>query len=64
MAGIAPAVAFYFLRLQTLEQFLTIAIPSFFGWCVAEFIANVLARPRLADRTAKTAFREWDQQNH
>jgi hypothetical protein len=62
MAIIVPAVIFYFLDLTTARQFAAIAIPSFFGWCVAEFLANILARPRLEHRSAKDAFREWDQQ--
>lgn len=62
MGVLIPAVIFYLLELTTIRQFGAIAIPSFFGWCIAEFVANVLARPRLENRSPSAALREWDQQ--
>lgn len=61
MGFAVPAVIFYFLGLRTAGAFATIAIPSFFGWCVAEFTANVIARPLLRSASPSAALREWDQ---
>jgi hypothetical protein len=63
MAIAAPAVSFYLLELTAPRQFFLIAVPSFFGWCIAEFVANILVRPRLQGRSPGAAFREWDQQS-
>ena len=62
MGGFVPFVVAVLLKLHSPFQWAEVAVPAFFGWCIAEFIANVLAKPRLANRTPGDAIREWDQQ--
>lgn len=58
--GIAvPLVTLFFIQTYSLGAWLAVAIPSFFGWCIAEFMANVLARPRLDDCSPGKAIRDW-----
>ena len=58
--GIAvPLVTLFFIEAYSFGSWLAVAIPSFFGWCLAEFTANVLARPRLDDCSPGKAIREW-----
>lgn len=59
MGIVVPIVILFFLETWTAGAWLTVAIPSFFGWCIAEFAANLLARPRLRNRTPGSAIREW-----
>lgn len=63
MGGIIPLIVFHFLEQRTAAQFVTIAVPCFFGWCIAEFVANILERPRLADRSPKAALKEWERRD-
>lgn len=60
--GVAvPATLFFLLSLESLSDYLTIAATCFFAWGIADLAANVIARPRLQERTAKQAIREWEQ---
>lgn len=57
--GIAvPVMLFFLLELQRITQLLTIAAATFLTWCVTDFMATLLAKPRLKDRTPGGAFRE------
>lgn len=60
MAVIVPSVIFYFLDLFSFDAWVAIAVPSFFGWCVAEFVSNILSRPRLENRSPRSALKEWE----
>ncbi len=61
--GVAlPLTLFYLLALQTLSQLFTIAISTFLTWGVTDFLANILHRPRLQNRTPGGAIREdWER---
>jgi hypothetical protein len=57
--GIAvPVALFLLLGLHDVNQLLTIAACTFLPWGVADFLATVLERPRLRDRSPGKAFRE------
>lgn len=60
MAGIVPAILFYFLRLTEPWQFFTIASTCLLGWGIADFSATLIGRPRLHDRPPTHAIRGWD----
>lgn len=60
MAGVVPAILFYFLRLTEPWQFFTIASTCVLAWGMADFTANLVIRPRLRDRSPKHAIRGWD----
>lgn len=60
--GIAvPLVVLFFLRNLTLSGYATVAIPAFFGWCIADFVANILSRPKIANRKPSDVIREWGE---
>jgi hypothetical protein len=59
MGIIVPLVIGYIIKLDTFGEYFAVAIPSFFGWCIVDFIANVMSRPRLENRTARGAIREY-----
>jgi hypothetical protein len=57
--GIAvPLSLFFLLGHHTPGQFLTIAITTFLAWGVADFLARILEKPRLKDRSPGKALRE------
>ena len=57
--GVAvPVTLFFLLRLQTLNQFLTIAAVTFATWGIADLLAKILEKPRLKDRSARKAVQE------
>lgn len=56
-----PATLFFLLSLESVSDYLTIAATCFFAWGIADLAANVIARPRLQERTATQAIREWEQ---
>lgn len=59
--GIAvPSVLFFLLKLTSFGQWFTVAATCFLCWCVADVTANILARPRLRDRTPGSAIKEWE----
>ena len=60
MAGIVPAILFYFLRLTEFWQWFAIASVCTLAWGLADFAATLLIRPRLRDRAPTTAIRGWD----
>jgi hypothetical protein len=61
--GIAlPLTLFYLLALQTFGQLFAIAACTFLTWGVTDFLANILERPRLQNRTPGGAIREdWER---
>jgi hypothetical protein len=60
MAGIVPAILFYFLELSEPWQWFTIASTCMLAWGIADFTANLVVRPRLRDRQPTDAIRGWD----
>lgn len=57
--GVAvPTTLFFLLGLQTVSQFLTVAATTFLTWGVADFLASILEKPRLKDRSPRHAVRE------
>ena len=63
--GIAvPLMIFFLLGLEHPTQLFTIATTTFLSWGVADFLASVLSRPRLQDRSPGRAFREdWERRS-
>ncbi|MCM2316345.1 MAG: hypothetical protein NDJ92_14450 [Thermoanaerobaculia bacterium] len=62
--GIAvPLLLFSLLELQTLNQLVTLSLVCFFSWGVADLMAAILERPRLKDRTAKGAWKDWEKKD-
>lgn len=63
--GIAvPLLLFYLLDLQTINQLFTLSLVCFFSWGVADLMAAILERPRLRDRTAKGAWKDWEKKDN
>ena len=59
--GIAvPAILFFFIPLRTPAQFFTVAVTCFLAWGIASFASDILGRPRLANRTPGSAFRDLE----
>ncbi|MGH9459241.1 MAG: hypothetical protein ACRD2J_16520 [Thermoanaerobaculia bacterium] len=58
MGIVVPAILFFFLRLGSFGELFTVAATCFLAWGIADFTADILARPRLANRTPGSAFRE------
>jgi hypothetical protein len=63
--GIAvPLMIFFLLGLDRPSQLFTIAATTFLSWGVADFLAIVLSKPRLKDRTAGQALRDdWERRS-
>lgn len=63
--GIAvPIALFLLLDLHQVSQLLTIATLTFLSWCVADFLATLLSKPRLQGRSPGGAFREdWERRS-
>lgn len=63
--GIAiPVTLFFLLGLSRINQLLTIALVTFLSWCVTDVLANILAKPRLSNRSPQGAFREdWERRS-
>jgi hypothetical protein len=61
--GIAvPVIIFLLLDQQTLGEFFMIAASTFLSWGVADFLATILEKPRLRDRSPGQALREdWER---
>ena len=47
MALAVPMILFYFLRLQTIGDYFTVASVCFVAWGVADLVATILSKPRL-----------------
>jgi len=64
MGIVVPLMIFFLLGLDHPMQLFTIAATTFLSWAVAEFLATVLSRPRLQDRSPGKAFREdWERRS-
>lgn len=63
--GIAvPIALFLLLGLQRIPQLLTIAAMTFFSWGVADFLATLLQKPRLQNRSPGGAIRDdWERRS-
>lgn len=61
MGVIVPVVIGWLIKLHDFGSYFAVATTCFFGWCIADFIANVMSRPRLENRTARGAIREFRQ---
>jgi hypothetical protein len=61
--GIAvPIALFFLLDLARLSQLFTIAAMTFLAWGVADFLATILSKPRLKDRSPGKALKEdWER---
>lgn len=53
-----PLTIFFLFGLRTPSQFLTVAATTFFAWGVADFLATILERPRLQNRSPGMALKE------
>jgi hypothetical protein len=57
--GIAvPLTVFFLLGLRTPSQFLTVAATTFLAWGVGDFLASILEKPRLENRSPGLALKE------
>jgi hypothetical protein len=57
--GIAvPLTIFFLLGLRTPSQFLTVAATTFLAWGVGDFLATILEKPRLENRSPGLALKE------
>ncbi|MEA2164698.1 MAG: hypothetical protein QOK37_2825 [Thermoanaerobaculia bacterium] len=57
--GIAvPLMLFFLLGLHTPGEFFTVAATTFLSWGCADFLASILERPRLENRSPGMALRE------
>lgn len=62
MGVIVPVTLFFLLDLHTPGQFITLAATTFLTWGVADFLAAILEKPRLKNRSPGQAFREdWER---
>ncbi|HEX8154967.1 MAG TPA: hypothetical protein VF698_17675 [Thermoanaerobaculia bacterium] len=65
MGILLPITLFFLLRLETANQFLTIALATFFAWSVTDILATILSKPRLRDRSpGKAIGEEWERRSH
>lgn len=64
MGGVVPLVVLYLLSAFSPGAWLSVAAPCFFGWCIAELVTNILARPRLENRSPGDALRAWEPGGH
>lgn len=58
MGIVVPTILFFFLRLSTFGQFFTVSATCFLAWGIADFTADILSRPRLANRSPRSAIRD------
>lgn len=64
MALAVPITLFLLLDLHSPAQLLTIAATTFMTWGIADFLATILERPRLKDRSPGKAFKEdWERRS-
>ncbi len=62
MGVLLPLILFRLLHLSSGKDLVIIAVTLFFGWAILDVLASILSRPRLTDRRAADALREWDRQ--
>lgn len=60
MGVIVPIALAFFLQLDRWSEILTASAITFLAWGVADLAADILIRPRLADRSPQRALRELD----
>jgi len=53
-----PLTIFFLFGFHTPSQFLTVAATTFLAWGVADFLATILERPRLQNRSPGMALKE------
>lgn len=59
--GIAvPAILFFLLGLERWTQLFTVAVTCFLAWGLADLTGDILARPRLENRTPVSAIRDLE----
>lgn len=59
MGLIVPLVVGYLVELKSLGDYFAVSVCTFFGWCIAEFVANILSGKRLENRTPRGVIREF-----
>jgi hypothetical protein len=62
MGAVVPAILFFALGLETVSQLFVVSATCFVAWGAADLVADILSRPRLADRSPGRALRELDMQ--
>ena len=60
MGLFVPGALFILLPLHSAGQFFAVSATCFLCWGVADFLANILARPRIENYTPGRALREWE----
>ena len=65
MGVLLPVALFLLLGLTTYEQLFTLSASIVVSWGVVDFLAAILERPRLKDRSPQQALKEdWDRRSH
>lgn len=62
MGLFVPLILGYFLQLETIGQFFTVAGTCIIGWAITDLTATILARPRLKNRSPGDAIRDWERE--
>ena len=63
--GVAvPLTVFFLLGLRTPGQFFTVAATTFLAWGVSDFLASILEKPRLENRSPQSPLssQHWQRQ--
>ena len=64
MGVLLPVALFLLLGLSTIPQLFTLAASILVTWAVVDFLAAILERPRLKDRSPQQALKEdWDRRS-
>lgn len=64
MGVLLPVALFLLLGLSTFSQLFTLAASIFVSWGVVDFLAAILERPRLKDRSPQQALKEdWERRS-
>ncbi len=61
MGIVVPVSLCVLLHLGEITQFFTIAVTCFVAWGVADVCADILAQPRLDNRSQSGAIRKWEE---
>jgi len=61
MGVLVPVTIFFFLELESLTNLAGLSVILFLAWGITDFMATVISRPRLRDRSPGKAIAEWDR---
>lgn len=61
MGVLVPVTIFFFLGLDSFPKLFGLSVILFLAWGITDFMATVISRPRLRDRSPGKAIAEWDR---